>query len=94
MGFGKCAIKSMGRPLSVMAYLRSIVEVKATENCLAHAIIIAIATIHNESNYKSYRDGYKIRPSVRTLLEGTGIDLSGGAGIPELGRLQEKFSRL
>jgi hypothetical protein len=34
--------KSKGCPLSVMAHLkRSFVEVKALENCLAHAIIIA-----------------------------------------------------
>jgi len=38
VGNGKHAIKSMGRPLSVMAYLKScIVEMKAEENCLAHA---------------------------------------------------------
>ena len=42
-GFGR-GIKTKGRPLSVMAHLkRSIVEVKAEESCLAHAIIIAIA---------------------------------------------------
>ena len=41
--FGRCAIKSSGRPLYVMAQLkRSIVEVKAEENCLAHALIKAI----------------------------------------------------
>jgi len=46
MGYGKHAIKSMGRPLSVMAHLKSsIVEVKAEENCLAHALIIAIARV-------------------------------------------------
>jgi len=34
--------KSKGCPLSVMAHLkRSVVEVKALENCFAHAIIIA-----------------------------------------------------
>ena len=41
VGFGR---GRKGRPLSVMAHLkRSVVEVKASENCLAHAIIIAIA---------------------------------------------------
>jgi len=40
VGYGKHAIKSMGRTLSVMAHLKSsIVEVKAEENCLAHALI-------------------------------------------------------
>jgi hypothetical protein len=41
--FGR-VIKSRGRPLSVMAHLKTcVVEVKASENCLAHAIIIAVA---------------------------------------------------
>jgi len=44
VGFGTRAIKSRTLPLSVMAQLkRSVVEVKGSENCLAHAIIIAIA---------------------------------------------------
>jgi len=43
VGFGRVALKSRGRPLSVMAHLkRSIVEVKAEENCLVKALIIAI----------------------------------------------------
>jgi len=43
VGFGR-GIKSNGRPLSVMAQLkRSVVELQASENCLAHAIIMAIA---------------------------------------------------
>jgi hypothetical protein len=36
VGFGKKALKTKGRPLSVMAHLKkSIVEVLAEENCLA-----------------------------------------------------------
>jgi len=51
--FGR-GIKTKGRPLSVMAQLkRSIVEVKAEENCLAHAIIIGIARLKNDANYKA-----------------------------------------
>ena len=43
VGFGKRAIKSRGRPISVMAHLKSsIVEVKAEKNCLAHALVISI----------------------------------------------------
>ena len=42
VGYGR-GIKSKGRPLTVMAHLkRSVVGQKAKENCLAHAIIIAI----------------------------------------------------
>jgi hypothetical protein len=44
VGFGTRAIKSRTLPLSVMAQLkRSVMEVQESENCLAHAIIIAIA---------------------------------------------------
>jgi hypothetical protein len=38
VGFGRVTTK--GRQISVMAHLkRSIIEVKATENCLAHALV-------------------------------------------------------
>ena len=92
VGFGKSAIKSKGRPLSVMARLKtSVVDVKAGENFLAHALIISIAKLENDPDYKAYRKGRKIRQVVQTLLETTGTDLSKGAGIPELVRCQEHF---
>jgi len=48
--FGKNVLKSRDNTLSVMAHLKSsIVEVKAEENCLAHALIIAIANIDEKS---------------------------------------------
>ena len=72
---------------------RSIIEVRAEENCLAHALIIAIARLNNDPNYKSYRQGNKIRPLVKELLDASGIDLKNGAGIPELIRFQEHFRR-
>ena len=81
-----------GRPLATMVQLkRSIVEVGAEKNCLAQALIIAIARLNNDPNYTSYRKGRKIRPVVRQLLETTGIDLKNGGGIPELTRFQEHF---
>ena len=56
VGFGGVAIKTMGRPISVMAHLKkSIIEIKSNENCLAHALIIAIVRIGNDSNHESYR---------------------------------------
>ena len=61
---------------------RSVVEVKAEDNCLAHALIIATAKADKDPNYETYRRGYKIRPVVRNLLVTTGIDLSGGGGPP------------
>jgi len=90
--YGKHAIKSMGRPLSVMAHLKSsTLEVKAEEYCLAHALILAIVREDNEENYTAYRKGRKIRPVVQALLQQTCIDLTRGGGIPELIRFQEHF---
>ena len=67
-------------------------KVKAERNCLAHALVIAIAKITNDPNYKSYRDGRKIGPVVQRLLETTGINLDrGGGGIREFTRFQEYF---
>jgi hypothetical protein len=75
-----------------MAHLkRSIIEVRAEENCLAHALIIAIDRLNNDSNYNSNRHGYKIRPEVDHLLQTTGIYLSNGGGIPALTLFQEHF---
>jgi len=92
VGFGKIVLKSRGRPLSVMAHLKRIlVEVKAEENCLAHALIIAIARVDKDPNYDAIRKGRKIRPVIQNLLETTGIDLPNGAGIPEIVRFQEHF---
>ena len=70
VGFGRVALKSRGRPLSGMAHLKSsIVEVNAEENCLAHALIIPIARVDNDANYKAYRQGRKISPVVQALLQ-------------------------
>ena len=91
VGFGR-GIKTMGRQLSVMAHIKKcIVEVKTESNCLACALIIAIARVENDSNYKSHRDGWKIRPVIRNLLETTCIDLTNGTGFPQLAKFQEHF---
>ena len=79
------AIKSRDRPLKVMAHpKRSVMELKAAEICLAYAIIIAIAKVENDPDYKAYLQGRKIRPVVQKLLDKTVLDLSVGGGIPEL----------
>ena len=78
VGFGKTAVKSMGRPLSVMAHVkRSIINDKAETNCLAHALVIAIASLTKDPNYKAYREGKK-RLEVEHLLQTTGINLQNG----------------
>ena len=83
VGFGRTALRTRGRELANMAHLkRSIIEVKTENNCLAHALIIAISRINEDPKYESYRKGYKIRPIVKLLLETTGIDLGNCGGIP------------
>jgi hypothetical protein len=92
VGFG-IGIKNKGKPLSVMACLKkSVIEVKAERNCLAHAIVLAIAKLKNGPNYNPYRCGWKIHPVVQKLLQMTQLNLDTGVGIPELIRFQEHFS--
>jgi len=92
IGHGGNGIATKGRPLEIMIRLkRSIVQVKAESNCLAHALVIAKAKVDGDPNYESYRHGYKLRPVVDRLLETAGIDLSRGGGVPELMRFQEHF---
>jgi hypothetical protein len=67
------------------------VEVKASENCLAHAILIAITKEEKDPDYKAYQQGRKIRPIVQKLLDKTGISLSEGGGFPQLIKFQEHF---
>ena len=64
---------------------------QATEDCLAHELIIAIAKLENDPDYKAYRKGRKIRPVVQKLLAETGISLTEGGGIPQLIKFQEHF---
>ena len=77
-----------------MAHLKTnIVEVKPTDECMGHALTIAIARDQKYSNYDSCRTGWKIRLIVRQILETTGIDLTSGGGIPEIARFQEHFRK-
>ena len=79
VGFRSVALKPMGRPTSAMAHFKSsIIEEKTEENCLAHALIIGIAKLNNDSIYKTYMLGRKISPVVQNLLETTGINLDRG----------------
>ena len=92
IGFGLVAVKTKGRQFAAMAHLkRSIVEVKAEKNCVAHALIIAIARYDNDPNYDSYRNGFRLIPVVNHFLQTTGIDLTNGGGIRELSQFQEHF---
>jgi hypothetical protein len=92
VGFG--GVKTMGRPLQVMAHLKKSIFTVITEtNCLAYALVIAIAKITNDPNYSAYRKGCKIRPVVDNLLATTGINLDSGGGIPEHERFQDHFKQ-
>jgi hypothetical protein len=92
VGFGMKALKSMRRPLDKMALTKNgIVRVNTEKNCLAHAVIIAIARVDNDPNCDSYRKGRKIRPEVDSLLQATGVDLTWGGKISELGSFQQYF---
>jgi hypothetical protein len=51
---------------------------------LAHALVIAIAKLTNDPDYKTFRQGRKIRPVVDNLVPTTGFDLTNGGVIPEL----------
>jgi len=51
VGFGKRALKSRGRPLTVMAHFkRSNVELKADEKFPARALVIAISRLEHARN--------------------------------------------
>ena len=57
VGFGK-TIRSKGRPLHEIVHeKKSIIRVKSDTNCLAHALIIAIARLEKDPKYISYRQG-------------------------------------
>ena len=93
VGFGRKSIKSKGRPLhETVQTKRSIIRVKSNTNCLAHALLIAIARLTNDPVYNSYRHGWKIGAAVQRLLETTGIDLQKGEGIPEIRQFQDHYT--
>ena len=91
--FGRKSVRSNGRPLDEMVHFkRSVIEVKAKSDCMAHALIIAIARITKDPNFIAYRRGYKIlQKRVKHLLQTTGINPQHGGGIQELQRFQDQF---
>jgi len=84
--------ETKGRTLEAMVHLKtSMVEVKAEEKCLVHALIFSMVRLSTDPNYKAYIQGRNIRHVVEILLVTTGIYLSAGGGIPKLMKLQENF---
>ena len=70
---------------------KSILRVKSETNCLAQALIIAIAKITDDPNYMSYSNWWKLGPVVQLLLETTGIKLDRRGGIRDPNQFQEYF---
>jgi predicted Zn-dependent protease len=87
----------LGSSLLAMARIkRSVVQIRAERDCLAHALVVAIARVTNDPEYRKYSDGrnkMKILSKVTELLRATGIDLDGGGGIPELQAFQRHLSQ-
>jgi hypothetical protein len=92
MPLGSGRLKSKGRTMAELAHLKRSIKVKAEQNCLAHALVIAIAKVTNDPNYKAYRQGRKFLPVVQHLLETTGKYLNNGGGIPELMQFRSHFA--
>ena len=85
-------VKAKGRTLNNMSHIkRSIVTVKSRNNCLAHALVIAIAKLENDPNYTAYTKGWKIKTKVNELLTTTKINLSNGGGLQELQKFSDHF---
>jgi len=53
---------------------KSIVTVKATFQCLAHATIITMAMVNGDLKYKSYRKGRCMKQLVQDLLSSSDLD--------------------
>jgi hypothetical protein len=68
VGFG--GVKNKGRQLDTLAHLKkSVVCVNADSKCLGHALVIAIANVENDADYKAYIQGRKIRLVVQRLRQ-------------------------
>ena len=89
-GNDKAAEKTKGKSLDVMSTIKtSIVTVTAAINCLAHALIIAIARVNCDPKYKSYRNGRGMQQPVEDLLKASGVNLRNAGGFDELQQLQQ-----
>jgi len=74
------------------SFKNSIVTVNAAFNCLAYALIIAMARVIGDPKYKSYSNGRGLKKPVEGLLKASCVDLCNGAGFEELRQYQGKIS--
>jgi hypothetical protein len=86
--------KTKGRLLNVLSAIKRSIVVKAAFLCLAHALIIAVARVNDNTKYKSYSSVYGLyKPkAVEDLLKVSGVNLTNGGGLEELEQFQENFS--
>jgi len=85
MPAGNGRVRTRRRSLDMMSVIKkSIVTVKAALNCLAYALIIAMARVNIDPKYKSYSNGRGLKNPVEDFLKSSGVDLSNGAGFEEL----------
>jgi hypothetical protein len=66
--------------------------VKAAINCLAYALVIAVAQYSGDPKYRSYRDEYVLKKPVEEILKASGVDLTNGGGLEELQQFQQYLS--
>ena len=93
MPAGNGRVRTKGLSLDVMSAIKkSIVTVKALLNCLAYALIIAMARVNGEPKYQLYRHGKGLKKPVEDLLKASGVDLSNGGGFEELLQFQDHLS--
>jgi hypothetical protein len=93
MPVGSGGVKTKGRSLDILSGIKkSIVVVKAVINCLAYALVIAIAQCNDDPKYGSYRNGYCLKKPVEELLKASGVDLTNGGGLEELQQFQQYLS--
>jgi len=90
MPAGKGTVRAKGRSLNVIK--KSIVTVKAALNCLAYALIIAMARVNGDPKYQSNRDGRGLKKPAEDLLKAPGVDLSNGGGFEKLQQFQDHLS--
>jgi len=92
MPAGNGRVRTKGRSLDVISAIKKgIVRVKAAINCLAYALIIAMARVNGDPKYQLYRHSKGLKKPVH-VLKPSGVDLSNGVVIEELRQFQDHLS--